>query len=36
MMEKHKKILYRSIKRVADLIGLLLIIAAIIFANRGF
>jgi len=33
-MEKHRKILYITIKRLADLIGLLLLALAMMFATR--
>ncbi len=34
-MEKQTKILYILIRRIADVIGLLLLIMAVLFALRG-
>jgi hypothetical protein len=35
-MEDHWKLLYKFVKRMADVVGLLLLLAAILFATRGF
>jgi hypothetical protein len=35
-MKKHKKLFFKTIRRMGDLVGLLLLIAAVIFALRLF
>ncbi|GEM_PF-2956534 len=35
-IKKHKKLFYITIRRMGDLVGLLLLLAAILFALRGF
>jgi hypothetical protein len=32
---KHTKLLYKMIRRMGDLTGLLLLLAALLFASRG-
>jgi hypothetical protein len=34
-MEKNWKLLYKALRRVADMTGILLFIAALLFALRG-
>ncbi|CAN5898245.1 hypothetical protein BH24BAC1_BH24BAC1_15350 [soil metagenome] len=34
-MEEQLKLLYKFIKRMADLVGVVLLLAAILFASRG-
>jgi hypothetical protein len=33
-MEKHRKILYITLKRIADIMGLLLLVITLLFALR--
>ncbi len=35
-IKKHKKLFYKTIRRMGDLVGLLLLFAAVLFAFRGF
>ncbi len=34
-MEKQRKLLYKMISRIGDLVGILLLLAAVLFASRG-
>jgi hypothetical protein len=35
-MENQLKLLYNFVKRTADMVGVVLLLAAILFASRGF